>query len=97
MFVTRNGTQERVGAYCNKWSSQIRPAFCYLHGGLAAYNCPGASRSSRGEFYITRDPAVCLDSEEEGSGEFLQGALTQSWVGYFMYVGWGLVQNYPKS
>ena len=23
--------------------------------------------------------------------------LTLSWGGYFMYVGWGVVQNYPKS
>ena len=27
----------------------------------------------------------------------LPSFLTLSWGGYFMYVGWGVVQNYPKS
>ena len=36
--------------------------FCFLHGGVTSNNCPGAQKAIEGEFYITWDPAVCVES-----------------------------------
>ena len=69
LSVTINASNTRVEAHCNKWGSSF--AFCYLHGGLEASKCPGAFKSSRGDFYLTKDPNVCIEPEVIGSGEIV--------------------------
>lgn len=38
--------------------------WCYLAGGMAAATCPGARKSSRGNFYYTHDAGVCQRAED---------------------------------
>ena len=63
---TSNGvTKHRADAYCYNWNPIYDPGiYCYLEGGLAAVNCPGARKSKNGEFYWTEHPSVCRASTE---------------------------------
>ena len=64
--LPRNGTQVKVEAYCNQWNSDANQDFyCYLGGGLTANKCPGAKKSGKGDFYWTKDPAVCIGAENK--------------------------------
>ena len=53
-----------VEAFCNTWSSDPNLLYCYLSGGLRAENCPGAKKSSAGDFYWSSDGSVCTEPGE---------------------------------
>ena len=58
-----------VHAYCKAWDpSYPKYRICYLSGGLSASICPGALRSSRGDFYYTNDENVCKLAQPEVKG-----------------------------
>ena len=48
-----------VGAYCNKWETKDKSDWCYLIGGMNAASCPGAVKSSLGNFYWSSHKSVC--------------------------------------
>ena len=50
-----------TGDYCYNWVPHL-PPYCYLRGGMSASSCPGAKRSSQGEFYFTEDDTICKAS-----------------------------------
>ena len=65
--VTLDGPVE---AHCKEWNAlggNRGLAFCYLHGGLSAYRCPGAQRSEHGEFYWTNDSTTCNAAKKRKS------------------------------
>ena len=47
-----------VLAHCDDWEGD-GVSWCYLAGGLDAEQCPGARKSSGGDFYWTKDTAIC--------------------------------------
>ena len=46
-----------VGAYCDMWD--LDGIWCYLTGGLKGKECPGAIKSSGGDYYWTKDAEIC--------------------------------------
>ena len=48
-----------VGAYCSKWVWNDVYYWCYLSGGMNASSCPGALKSSVGDFYFSSHADVC--------------------------------------
>ena len=48
-----------VGAYCSKWETKDKSNWCYLEGGMDAASCPGAVKSSLGNFYWSSHKSVC--------------------------------------
>lgn len=46
-----------VQAFCSKWDHDTN--WCYLSGGESAKSCPGARKSSKGDFYWTQDEGTC--------------------------------------
>ena len=56
-----------VKGYCNTWKGQAF-RFCYLSDGLDAVNCPEAQKSSEGNFYFTRNSAICNAAEKNSQG-----------------------------
>jgi len=51
-----------VEAYCGIWSSSDF-YWCYLSGGSKGKECPGAVKSSAGDFYWTKDEDICRAAE----------------------------------
>ena len=48
-----------IGDFCKDWHESGAGKWCILYGGNDAVGCPGAKKSSDGEFYVTSDPGVC--------------------------------------
>jgi len=47
-----------VLAHCDDWEGD-GVSWCYLAGGMNAEHCPGARKSGSGDFYWTKDTAIC--------------------------------------
>ena len=47
-----------VNSYCRKWSRSL-PVFCFLEGGAASKDCPGARKIKGKDIYFTSDASIC--------------------------------------
>ena len=49
--------------YCDRWNYTVDYEWCYLTNDMNAASCPGAQKSERGDFYWTKDEAICRGKE----------------------------------
>jgi len=64
-----------VQAFCGDWDDDTN--WCYLSGGESAKSCPGARKSSGGDFYWTQDEATCRKADASGAQRRLDAVQVQ--------------------